>query len=69
MNHLSLAQKILNSKKTFVFFHTLCVTKDILQQAIDELKRNPMADLLDGQINIADELYKRIVTHKQTLIS
>jgi hypothetical protein len=38
MNHLSLAQKILDSKKPFVFFHTLCVTKDILQQAIDEGK-------------------------------
>lgn len=38
MNRLSLAQKILKSKRPFVFFHTYCVTRDILQQAIDEGK-------------------------------
>jgi len=38
MSHLSLAQRILNSKKPFVFFHTHCVAEDILQQAIAEGK-------------------------------
>lgn len=36
--HKSLAQKILKSKKPFVFFHTWSVTKDLLQQAIDKEK-------------------------------
>lgn len=40
-----------------------------LQQTIEELKSNPASELLEGQINIAIELYKRITTHEPNLIS
>jgi len=38
MNNLSLAQKVLNSKEPFVFFHTWSVTKELLKKAITEQK-------------------------------
>lgn len=38
MNNISLTQRILASEKPFVFFHTHCVTKDLLLQAIKEEK-------------------------------
>ena len=37
-DNMSLAQKIRYSKKSFVFFHTWAVTRNLLQQAIDEGK-------------------------------
>jgi len=43
--------------------------KTILQQTIDELTSNPAGELLEGQINVATELYKRITTHEPKLIS
>jgi len=49
MNHPSLAQKILDSKKPFVFFHTYCVTRDILQQAIEEGKSMDLDVCVDDE--------------------
>ena len=49
IKHMSLAQKILDSKKPFVFFHTWTVTKNLLRQAIDEGKSMDLDVCVDDQ--------------------
>lgn len=51
MNNLSLARKIFNSKKPFVFFHTWTVTKDLLKQAILEQKSMDLDVCVDDAEN------------------
>ena len=51
MKPKSLAKRILDSKKPFVFFHTCTVTKDLLQQAIDERKSMDLDVCVDDQGN------------------
>lgn len=51
MKHISLAQKILKSKKPFFFFHTWCVTKNLLQQAIAEEKSMDLDVCVDDKGN------------------
>lgn len=51
MKNRSLTQKILDSKKPFVFFHTWCVTKNLLQQAIAEEKSMDLDICMDDKGN------------------
>ena len=50
-DNMSLAQKILYSRKPFVFFHTWTVTRELLQQAIDEGKSMDLDVCIDDNGN------------------
>lgn len=48
---MSFAEKVINSKKPFVLFHTYSVTKDVLKQAISGNKSMDLDVCVDGKGN------------------